>query len=445
MMTTAALSELELFQALLERYFAQIGADDPLRKVRNKAWDHFLELGLPTRTAEVFRYIRLRPFFARSFEPAAAASPSLQAIAPFVYPECSRSVIVSVNGRYCPALSNTQALSPKLSIAPLDVAIRTFGAFLNNQWAKTLKEEVDPFAAVNAALHTDGIFLYIPPKLQIEVPIQLLNIVDTGDQMAMFMPRTHVFAGGQSEVSLYATTAVLSGRGYCINQVSDLFLEEGARVKFMQVNTDAAADSWHFDAVRASLKRDSSFKSMSVTNGSMMVRNDYKATLTGENGEVLLNGVWMLDEKREAHTHILMEHQAPHCQSRQLFKGVLSDISRSSFEGKILVRRAAQKTEAYQLNHNLVLSDRASADSKPNLEIFADDGKATHGATVGQLDQEQLFYLKARGCDEAESMLVYGFCKEVLDMFPLPSLQKEFTKRVQNYLKKTPFKPKRAE
>ena len=144
----------------------------------------------------------------------------------------------------------------------------------------------------------------------------------------------------------------------------------------------------------------------------------------------------MLDEKQEAHTHVLVDHQAPSCQSNQFFKGVLTDLARSSFEGKIYVRREAQKTMAYQLNRNLLLSERANADSKPNLEIFADDVKASHGATIGQLDEEQLFYLRTRGYsqEEARNILVYAYVKEVLDLITVPTLHQVLLQRAQRFL-----------
>lgn len=144
----------------------------------------------------------------------------------------------------------------------------------------------------------------------------------------------------------------------------------------------------------------------------------------------------MLSDKRESHTHIFMEHQAPNCRSYQLFKSVLNDFSRSSFEGKIMVRQAAQKTEAFQLNNNLILNDHAHADSKPNLEIFADDVKASHGATIGQLDGDQLFYMKTRGFSDAtaKNLLIYGFCEQVIEMIPLASLREEISAKVRSYL-----------
>lgn len=440
MMTQPRL-ESDPFFEMLESFYKAIWDSDSLQKVRAKAWDHFLELGLPSRNFEAFRYIRLRNLYARSFVLSKATNISKEAFSAYIYPECKQSVLVFVNGHFQPSLSNTEALPSRLAILPLTEAMRTYGSFLNNQWAKGIKEETDPFAILNAALHKDAAFIYLPPKSIVEAPLQILNVVDAQDMPMMIMPRLQVFAGAQSQIDILSTQAHISGDNYFINQAADFSVEESSRVRYTQIACeDNPQGFWQFDATRATLKRDSSFKTVCITDGKETIRFDYRASLAGENAEALLNGVWMLSDKREAHTHVLMEHQAPFCRSMQLYKGVLNDISRSSFEGKILVRQAAQKTEAFQLNNNLLLSDHSHADSKPNLEIFADDVKASHGATVGQLDPEQLFYMKTRGFSttEAKNFLVYSFCKEVIDLIGVPSVSQEIIERAQKYLTKSP-------
>jgi Fe-S cluster assembly protein SufD len=435
-MITEPKSEQDAFQALLWSFYSQVAVTDSLQRIRAKAWDHFLELGLPSRNEEVYRYVRLRNFFSRTFALSHVTAVGNEATAPHIYPECTRSCLVFVNGHYSPTLSNIEGLPKRVVVVSLSEATRTFGSFLNNQWAKSLKEEVDPFAALNAAMHRDGVFLYLPPKTYVETPIQVLHLMDMRDAPMLIMPRLNVFAGTQSQLTLVSTQATLSGSGYAINQVADFAIEEGAQVHYMQANCGIPDDVWHFDAMRASLKRDGKLKTASVTDGSATVRNDYRVLLVGENAEALLNGIWMLNGKREAHTHVIMDHQAPYCRSMQLYKGALNDMSHSSFEGKILVRQPAQKTEAFQLNNNLLLSDRANAESKPNLEIFADDVKASHGATVGQLDNEQIFYMKTRGFSEADAknLLVYGFCREVIDLIEIPSLRDKLTKFAERYM-----------
>jgi len=409
------------FSEMLQSHY-QMAERNTLKKIKTNAWDHFQDLGLPTRKTEVYRYIKLRNLFSRSFVPATPTKLTKEQITPYTYPECHH--LIFVNGHYQHELSK---LPKGIVITSLDDAMLTYGAFLDNQWKKSVKEESDPFVTLNAALHQKGLFVYVPPKTVVDTPIQILHIVDTHDQSMMILPRIHLFVGKQSQVNLVSTQIVLSGTEYFVNQSTEATLEEGSRLNYTQVCLNQPADIWQLDAFRATLKRDSTLETVSVTDGSQTVRQDYRVVLTGENADALLNGLWNLSDKREAHTNILIDHQAPYCHSLQLFKGVLNDTSRSSFEGKIFVRREAQKTDAFQLNNNLLLSEGANAHVKPNLEIFADDVKASHGATVGQLDHEQLFYMKTRGFSDiaAKNLLVRGFCQEVIDKIHLPSLRQE--------------------
>ncbi len=429
-------SDQDEFLDLVTQLYGDIALKDGLKRVRAEAWERFLQLGLPSRQAEVYRYIRLRNLFSRSFSFASTTVLSLSEIAEHVYPESQQSVLVFVNGVYQADLSNTSALPKKVVVCPLEEAMYSFGAFLDNQWAKVIKEETDPFAILNAATHPSGVFVYLPPQTVVEVPLQILNILTAQAEKALITPRLQLIAGRQAEIILSETAVEMDCTGYCLNQVCDVVLEDGAQVKLFSETSDLASDAWYFNAVRASLKRDAKFKVVNFTDGAMTIRNDYRVAITGDGADACLNGVSMLSDKREAHTNILMDHQAPNCRSNQLFKTVLTDISRSSFEGKIYVHREAQKTEAYQLNNNLILSDKASADSKPNLEIFADDVKASHGATVGQLDEEQLFYCRTRGysLDEARNLLVHGFCEEVIDLITIPSVHKRLTERAKRFL-----------
>lgn len=431
--------EQETFKNLLENLREHAGMSDALDRIRQKAWQQYQSLGLPSRQNEVYRYIKLRHLFSQPYQLAAERILSADLIRPWIYPECRQSVLVFVNGHYSSQLSCLDALPTKVVVSSLQDASHTYGALLNNYWTKTLKDETDSFAALNGALHRKGAFLYIPPKSVVEAPIQILHVIDNEDKLQMLMPRLQVFAGAHSHVRLFSTQKNLSTTSYFVNHVAEVVLDEGAHAHYTQVLCDEHPQAWHLEALRATLKRDSSLTTVCVTEGGMTVRMDYKISLEGENAEALLNGVWMLSDKREAHVHVLMDHQAPHCRSHQLFKGALTDFSRSSFEGKIMVRQAAQKTEAFQLNNNLLLNDHAHADSKPNLEIFADDVKASHGATVGQLDPEQLFYMKTRGFsdEEAKNLLIYGYCEQVVEMILLPSLREEISTRARNYLTKS--------
>lgn len=424
-----------MFSSLQDQYLAKVD-EGSLKKVRAKAWDHFLELGLPDKKTEVFRYFPLHQLYASTYKIADPAEVSFDDLEDHVFPECRDAVLVFVNGRYSETLSNTGSLPKQVAIEPLSKAVRTYGGFLMNRWAKAMKEETDAFAVLNAAIHEDGVFVYIPPKTVLASPIQILNVVSCSEKKAMINPRLHLFCGKQSEVTLVQDTAILSGKDYWLNQVLDFSIEDGARVRYASV-AEAAEEAWHFDAVRATLKRDSFLNTVCPTEGSRGVRQDYAVALTGENAESCLNGAWLLDEKRQAHTNVLMDHRAPHCRSSQLFKGVLNGMSHSSFEGKVFVHSEAQKTDAFQMNNNLLLSDKARAESKPNLEIYADDVKASHGSTVGQLDNEHLYYLRSRGLTErdAKNLLLAGYCQQVIDRLPLASMKKTMSERIQRFLR----------
>lgn len=424
------------FQEKLQALFQESTLSDSLQRLRAKAWEHFLELGLPTRKSEVYQYVRLRHLFSKDLSTKATSQIDFEKLTAFVLPECQESLLIFVNGIFRPDLSRLSGLPKNVVAIPLSDAMRTFGSLLSNQMSIRLQDEKDPFAALNAAFSHGASFVYVPPKTLLESPIQILNVFDSLEASPIFSPRAEFVFGTQSEGKVISTAASLSGEDYFVNAALNLTLEEGSKAYVVQSSEGLPAKSWHFEALRASLKRDSSLKTVSFTDGSQGTRFDYRVSLVGENADCSLNGLWVLKEKREAHTHVLMDHLAPHCRSMQFYKGVLNEASHSSFEGKIFVHHEAQKTQAFQLNNNLLLSDQAFADSKPNLEIFADDVKASHGATVGQLDEEQLFYLTARGVpvNQARTLLVLGYCKEIIDMISSPTLLKKVLEAAQKGL-----------
>lgn len=425
-MMTENRSEIDEFYLFLEKLFRDTPKDIALEKLHEKAWERFTLIGLPTRKNEVFRYLKLRQLYSQTYECPPPLELAADAISPYIYPECQESVLVFVNGHFTPQLSRLKGLPEKMVVSSLSSAMRPYGALLTNHCNKAIKEESDPFALLNMAMHAEGAFLYLPPRTACQSPLQILYVT-SGEQLpALSNPRLQLFVGGSAEIELFSTHAKLSSAAGCINQRVDMALEENAHVRYVQVNCHQNTNVWHFDALRATMKKSSTLKNVNVSNGSQAVRNDYHIALAGEGAEALLSGVWLLKGRREVHQHIYIDHQAPSCLSRQLFKGALFDQSHSSFEGKIMVRQAAQETNAFQLNNNLLLSEGASAESKPNLEIFADSVKASHGATVGQLEKEELFYLQSRGftAETAKKLLVHGFCQEVVDLIVHPTLRK---------------------
>lgn len=361
---------------------------------RKKAWDRFQEIGLPKHKQEAFQYLPLQKI---AFPPIAETNESFSA-------KAAPNTLIFVDGHFQPSLSH---IPSGLICLPLETAMRTFALFLQNRLSKALKEETDPFALLNAAFGS-GAFLYAPPNTR-----QTVQVIHYTTSEKTVLPRLQIYLGKGSSLELIQTSSFDGDALHSIASI-DAVLDEAAHFTLLDAQK-CPQNGLSFQAIRATLKRDSKFESRFFTRGSAVWRTSLKVLLAEENSEALLQGLWQLDQERQAHVHALVEHAAPHTRSRQHFKGVLRGKSRSSFEGKIFVRPVAQKTEAYQLNNNLLLSDEAAANAKPNLEIFADDVKASHGATVAQLDEESLFYLSSRGLakEEAREWLVKGFCEEL--------------------------------
>ncbi len=364
------------FSASLEQHTLPI---DGLEAIRRNALQRLLECGLPGTKSEAFRYVPLRMLYASVFAPAKEHEVSYDAIFPHVLPECTSSVLVFVDGHLNLNVSRLQAVDRRVAIMPLTDAMRTYGQFLRTRFAKNLETEADPFALLNLAFHEEAVFLYLPPKVVLS-PLQIL--IFSTQEGASSLPRLHLFAGARAKADIALTCVDLPST---LNfPVIDLALEEGADVRVNHV-METEIHAWHLGAVRATLKKSARFSHVQWNRGEGIIRGDTHVFLQGEQAFADLKGVGMLKARAHGHAYIRVDHEAPMTQSMQLFKSVLSDFSHSSFEGKIFVRPEAQKTEAYQLSKNLLLDPHVMAYAKPNLEIFADDVKASHGATVGPL------------------------------------------------------------
>ena len=381
---------------------ALLAADsDAVKKIKNAHYKRFLEIGLPNRKSESYQYEMLSPLYETLF-----VSRKEQALRVQVEP-------------------NESAI-----ILPLSQAYRTYGALLQNATNRALQENNNPFSLLNGAMYQDAVFIYVPPKKS--VTLEVVSHLDSMVECPWIMPRVYLFQGASSSVRLVHTKEQGASSSLFYNSVFDIMLEENAELFFDQVSDESG---WFFEHIDCTLKRSSRFKATFADTGSWM-RRDITTRLVGEGAEADISGMWYLDCQKEIHTNVHVEHVAPHCQSLQLFKGAVGDEARSSFQGKIYVRKEAQKTESYQLNNNLILGDHAEANAKPNLEIFADDVKASHGATVGQLSSDELFYLKSRGLNEkdARGCLIWAFCKEVVAKLASNNVQSEVEKRIKNSL-----------
>lgn len=389
---------------------------------RKSAWQRACALGLPF---ESFQYVPMPHIFNKKLE-RRQKEVNLTDLEKAIFPECKDSLLVFVDGVFSDSLSCKSALPPSFFSMPLSDAEIQFEAFLSGRNEMLLREEKDPFALLNYACFEEGMFLYLPPKLKLNVPLQILNVY-TGSS-SHSCPRTMFFMGKESQCDVYINEFFLEEqKSGWINSFLDVVLEERASVNIYTLFGEAS-EMVHTDSVRVQLKKESSLKMLSFGTGKQVQRLDFSVNLYKDARAILL-GAFLLNNKLETHIHTAVEHKEENAYSLQKFKAALNDQSRTSFTGKIHVRKEAQRTQAYQLNNNMILSDFARVYSKPNLEIFADDVKASHGATIGKLNDEDLFYFKTRGLPDkiARKLLIEGFYQEILQQIPLHSA-KEYIK-----------------
>lgn len=385
--------------------FASQGAS-LLSSMREQHFAKLESLGLPTRKFDAFQYVPLQRLY---------DSIQSHSQAPSTLPTLSQNemALTFVDGVFRKDLSSLTRLPKQVVLLSLEEAMKSsYGAVLKHRLQTSLEQEADPFAILNGAF-AGGLFLYIPPKMVIDTPVHI-RYIQTGAPLSM--PRVHLFLGKEAEATVMG--AVHGGAFY--SGMFDLSLDEGASLSYIQLPQEGTPSLWGFDAFRATLKKSSRLRTFVSAFGSEIMRYDYRVSLLGEGADAELIGSIAAGRKDQAHVHVHMEHAAPSCRSEQLFKTLLLSQGAASFTGKIHVKREAQKTQAYQLNKNLLLSDAARVYSKPNLEIFADDVKASHGSTISQLDEEELLYLQTRGIDAplAKELLTEGFCREIWDRIP---------------------------
>ena len=376
---------------------------------REHAFERFLAHGFPTTRDEEWRFTSVAPIAAEPFQRAQASTPDGDAIAPFLFSGTGPHVVV-VNGRVSRTLSSIDRL-------PAGVTIEAGPGHAAEASAPV---PTGPFVNLNEAFFEDGVHIAIAPKTVVSSPIHVLAVTVATDQPPLVAPRLSIHAGEASQVTVIESYAGLGPGTSLTSAVTSVHLEPGAIVEHvkLQRETDTA---FHMATMTAWLGRSSTFASHALTFGGRIARNDITATLDGEGAECTLNGLYIGAGDHLIDTHTTIDHAKPHCPSHELYKGILTGRARAVFNGKILVRQDAQKTDAKQTNRALLLSDEAQVNTKPQLEIFADDVKCTHGAAIGQLDEDAMFYLRARGIDDwtARVMLIHAFAGDVLDRISL--------------------------
>jgi len=422
------------FARSLRESFARLG-EPPGRLgrvglLRQAAFARFAELGLPTVKDEEWKYTSLAPLAQIQFvSPAPEARPprvtleqlDLMAGGP---PGDGAVRLVFLDGRYQPELSSRAGSAGGAFIGSLAAAIAERPELVDRELARHADHHHDALTALNTAFIEDGAFISLPAGAELQGPIHLLFVSTAPAKPTLSQPRNLILLGEGSRATIVETYAGLSDDVYFTNAVTEVVLGENSHLDHYKLQEESVR-AFHIALTQVHHGRHSRFTSHSVALGAALARNEVRTLLASEGSECALNGLYLATGKQHLDNRTLIDHQAARCTSRELYKGVLDGQSRGVFSGRVLVRHDAQKTDASQTNKNLLLSDEALVDTKPQLEIFADDVKCAHGAAVGQLDEDALFYLRSRGIGQeaAKSLLTYAFASEMVNLIPLGPLR----------------------
>jgi len=424
-----------------ERFAKRSGGPAWLADLRRAGIVRLGELGLPTLQQEDWRFTNTAPIAKLAFKPALEPGDgaSAEALGNLAFAALPGPKLVFVNGHFASSLSTIGNLPPAVKAGSLAAALTSDAAFIEKHLGHYALQADNGFAALNQAFFGDGGFVHVPAGQVIAEPVQFLYVSTASQSGATFHPRNLVIAEANSQVTILESYVSLGGAGYFTNAVTELFAGDNARLEFVKFQ-DEAADAFHIAAFHGEFGRASNVSVHSFALGARLSRNNIRTKLAGEGLECILNGLYLTRGEQLADHHMIVEHAQPHCASHEYFNGILDDKSRGVFHGRILVRPIAQKTDAKQTNKNLLLSDNASADTKPQLEIYADDVKCTHGATVGQLNEESIFYLRSRGIgtETARRMLIHAFAGEIIERIQHEPARAELDKLVWDRLEANP-------
>ena len=418
-------TSVDPYLAQFEALQAQSPALPWLSGLRSQGLEQALSLGLPTPRVEDWKYTNLRPLEKLGFVPAAEDSGEVQVDRiPSLLPSGETTHrLVFVNGRLRPNLCHLGALPEGVTIGGLAQLLRESPERLEPHLGRLGGLETRPLLALNTALMEDGFVLLLDDGVVLEEPIDIVFIGAAQDRPLAYHPRNLIVLGDRSSATLLKHHASQGQAATFANLATEGWVGAGASLRLYRKQEEAPS-AFNLSSSRLRLERDASFDSFVLSTGGRLSRSEIEVELLGEGAECHLNGAYLMRGEQHCDTTTLVTHQAPHTTSREMFRGVLDDRARGVFQGKIVVAPGAQKTDGHMLSQTLMLSDKAEIDAKPELEIYADDVKCSHGATAGELDEDALFYLRSRGIPEARArhILIESFLSEAVQQIAAEGL-----------------------
>lgn len=427
---------MSLKDKLLSSYIAledYLEHDSPLHDIRNTAIKIFEEKGFPSRKEEAWKYTSLNTLLKEDYSifSSKEREMELKNVGEYFLNEIDTYKLVFVDGVYNSFLSETT--HDKVDVCLLSSALNKskYKPMVETYFNKIAKS--DSLTALNTAFAKEGAYINIPAHQEVSKPIEIINF-STGNEAAILLqPRNLIIVGENSHVQIIERHQSLSSNAVLTNSVTEIFAEKRAHIDYYKIQNDVETSSL-IDNTYVSQQRESICHVHTFSFGGKLVRNNLNFYQKGERCDSTLKGITILGSKQHVDHNTLVHHMSPNCESHQDYKGLYADSSTGIFNGKILVDRDAQKIDAFQQNNNILIDDKATINAKPQLEIFADDVKCSHGCTIGQFDEDALFYLRSRGIakKEAHALLMYAFANTVIDSVKIPELKMRINKLIAN-------------
>ncbi|GLU43125.1 Fe-S cluster assembly protein SufD [Allomuricauda sp. NBRC 101325] len=430
---------MDLKEKLVSSFLAfedGLDLDNPVHEVRSAAIKNFEEKGFPSKKEEAWKYTSLNSIQKVDFSifPKKETALEYKDIKKYFLHEIDTYKIVFVDGVYSSYLSETTHDGVDVCLMSSAFSKPMFRQVIEVYFNKAASKD-ESLTSLNTAFSKEGAYIYIPKNKMPKKPIQILHLATGNEAALMLQPRNLVVAEDNAEVQIIERHQSLTDNEVFTNSVTEIFAGKDAIVDYYKVQNDASTASL-VDNTYISQKDNSVVRVHTFSFGGKLIRNNLNFYQNGEHIDSTLKGVTILGDKQHVDHHTLVHHAQPNCESHQDYKGIFGDSSTGVFNGKIIVDKIAQKTDAFQQNNNILLSDKATINSKPQLEIFADDVKCSHGCTIGQLDEDALFYLRSRGIPqkEAKALLMYAFANNVLESVRIPELKARINKIIANKL-----------
>ena len=429
---------MDLKDKIVSSYVAfedKVNMNDNVHKIRSEAFQNFEDLGFPTKKLEAWKYTSLNSVLNEDYSlfPSKEVAVNLADVKKYFIHDIDTYKVVFVDGKYSSFLSETTHEAFDVCLMSSALTKPKYKPVIENYFNNVAKQ--DNLTSLNTAFAKEGAYIYIPKNTEVEKPIQIINFTTGSEAATMIQPRNLIVAEQNAHVQIIERHQSLTKNAILTNSVTEVFADRHATVDYYKIQNDEVTASL-VDNTYIEQKSESTVSVHTFSFGGKITRNNLNFYQKGEHINSILKGITILEGKQHVDHHTLVHHIEPNCESHQDYKGIYNERSTGVFNGKVVVEKEAQKTNAYQQNNNVLVSDKATINAKPQLEIFADDVRCSHGCTIGQLDEQALFYMQQRGIPikEARGLLMYAFANTVLESVKIPEIKSRITKIIANKL-----------